>query len=122
LYITEEDHDQDADYAHLTPDALLDIVEDATGIPMTGLCIRCPAISTGSTKSSRRRGDRLIAKFYRPGRWSREALEDEHRFLADCEEAEIPVVCPIRLSDGNTLGRAGQHSFHALPQKGRQGL
>ena len=49
-----------------------------------------------------RRGERIIAKFYRPGRWSRTALEDEHRFLADCAEAEIPVVCPLTLPGGGT--------------------
>src|SRR5439155_24746619 len=44
------------------------------------------------------------AKFYRPGRWSKEAILDEHRFLAELHDAEVPVVPPIARDDGATLG------------------
>jgi Ser/Thr protein kinase RdoA (MazF antagonist) len=42
-------------------------------------------------------GERLVAKFYRPGRWSRAAILDEHGFLAELAEAELPVVPPLDL-------------------------
>ncbi|HET7839360.1 MAG TPA: serine/threonine protein kinase [Rectinemataceae bacterium] len=72
-------------------------------------------------------GRELIAKFYRPGRWTRAAILDEHRFLMDCAEAEIPVASPMRLPDGGTLGEAlveddegAEHpfSFALFPKKG----
>ena len=50
---------------------------------------------------------RVVAKFYRPGRWSRAAILDEHAFLAELAEAELPVVPPMTLDglgDGATLG------------------
>jgi len=48
-------------------------------------------------------GEALVAKFYRPGRWTRAAILDEHRFLLDLGEAEIPVVAPLAGADGGTL-------------------
>jgi Ser/Thr protein kinase RdoA (MazF antagonist) len=46
---------------------------------------------------------RRIVKFYRPGRWSREQILEEHQFLLDLSEAEIPAVAPLRFPDGQTL-------------------
>ena len=106
-----------ADFEHLTPEVLLDVVEEATGIPMTGLTIPLPSYINRVYELQTRSGDRLIVKFYRPGRWSRQALEDEHRFLADCADEEIPVVCPMHLSDSSTLGRMDGIYFALFPKK-----
>src|SRR5207244_583032 len=46
---------------------------------------------------------RVVVKFYRPGRWSRATIEDEHRFLADLAAAEVPAVAPMDLGTGTTL-------------------
>jgi Ser/Thr protein kinase RdoA (MazF antagonist) len=51
-----------------------------------------------------------VIKFYRPGRWSREQILDEHQFLADLRAADVPVVAPLPLADRSTL--------HTLPQLG----
>ena len=48
-------------------------------------------------------GERYIVKFYRPGRWSYDAVLEEHLFVADCAAAELPVVAPIGDEDGDTL-------------------
>lgn len=44
----------------------------------------------------------VIAKFYRPGRWSREQIAEEHRFLLQLAQEELPVVAPIEFG-GKTL-------------------
>jgi Ser/Thr protein kinase RdoA (MazF antagonist) len=44
-----------------------------------------------------------IVKFYRPGRWSREQILEEHRFLLDLAERDIPAVAPLAVKDGETL-------------------
>ncbi|MBN2627720.1 MAG: phosphotransferase, partial [Spirochaetales bacterium] len=49
-------------------------------------------------------GSHVVAKFYRPGRWSREQIEEEHRFLNALEENEIPVCVPRELPEGGTIG------------------
>lgn len=46
---------------------------------------------------------RRVVKFYRPGRWSREQILEEHQFLFDLLENEVPVVAPARFPDGQTL-------------------
>lgn len=50
-------------------------------------------------------GRAVVGKFYRPGRWSVDALDDEHDFLFDLDDAGVPVVLPLELDDdGGTLG------------------
>lgn len=49
-------------------------------------------------------GRSYVAKFYRPGRWTPEALEEEHSFLKDCGSAELTVALPFPDPDGETLG------------------
>lgn len=47
--------------------------------------------------------DRVIAKFYRPGRWSESALLEEHAFLYELENEGVPVVAPIRLKNKSSV-------------------
>jgi Ser/Thr protein kinase RdoA (MazF antagonist) len=57
---------------------------------------------------------RVVAKFYRPGRWSREAILDEHTFLAELAAEELPVVAPIDLGGGATLGATAEGILYAV--------
>ena len=67
-------------------------------------------------------GERFVVKFYRPGQWGREAVLDEHRFLLDCAEAEIPVVAPLRGRDGETLHAiTATDDANAAEARGRDG-
>lgn len=47
--------------------------------------------------------DRLVAKFYRPGRWKKESIQDEHDFLNDLNRESIPAVAPLILKNGKTI-------------------
>jgi Ser/Thr protein kinase RdoA (MazF antagonist) len=47
--------------------------------------------------------ERVIAKFYRPGRWPREALLEEHEFLFDLEREGVPVVAPLMQKNKSSL-------------------
>ena len=46
--------------------------------------------------------ERVIAKFYRPRRWSEAAIRDEHEFLADLQREGIPAIAPLTLKNGQT--------------------
>lgn len=46
--------------------------------------------------------NRIIAKFYRPGRWSAEAIRDEHDFLSDLQREGIPAIAPLPMKSGQT--------------------
>ncbi|MFN8613822.1 MAG: serine/threonine protein kinase [Vulcanimicrobiota bacterium] len=49
-------------------------------------------------------GERWVGKFYRPGRWTKAALLEEHDFLQELLDEGLPVVAPERLDSGSTLG------------------
>jgi Ser/Thr protein kinase RdoA (MazF antagonist) len=59
---------------------------------------------------------RLVVKFHRPGRWSRETILDEHAFLGELAAAEIPVVPPLDLGTGTTLGEIDGIYYAVFPK------
>ncbi len=59
----------------------------------------------------------VVVKFYRPGRWTTEAIEEEHAFAAELVEAEIPVVAPLVLA-GATLHRHEGYQYAVYPRRG----
>ena len=61
----------------------------------------------------------IIAKFYRPGRWTKEQILEEHQFLNDLEEAEIPAIGPLKFKD-NTLFQLEGHDLYytVFPKRG----
>jgi Ser/Thr protein kinase RdoA (MazF antagonist) len=87
----------------LTPDRILDAVEFG-GRRATGYALALNSLENRVYEIELEDGARVVAKFYRPGRWSKAAILDEHRFLAELHEAEIPVVPPILRDDGASLG------------------
>jgi Ser/Thr protein kinase RdoA (MazF antagonist) len=60
----------------------------------------------------------IIAKFYRPHRWSDEAIGEEHDFARELVESEIPIVAPIADEQGHTLRRHGPFRFALFPRAG----
>lgn len=59
----------------------------------------------------------VVAKFYRPERWSDAAIEEEHAFSMDLADQEIPVVAPLQV-DGDTLCHAGHYRLAVYPCHG----
>jgi len=59
----------------------------------------------------------VVAKFYRPGRWSEAQILEEHAFSAELAAAEVPAVAPLVL-DGRTLHQHGGFSFSVSPRRG----
>lgn len=86
----------------LTPDRVLDAVEFG-GRRATGYALALNSLENRVYEIELEEGARLVAKFYRPGRWSQQALLDEHQFLSELVAAEVPVVPPLRRPDGSTL-------------------
>ena len=102
----------------LNPERVISLVEEAMGVPCTNLCRPLTSYINRVFELSGRDGAGLVVKFYRPGRWSTAALLDEHTFLLELLEAEIPVVAPSRLVDGSSLGRFGDINFAVFPKRG----
>ena len=90
-------------FENLVPMMMIDAVEEAIGQRMGGLAAPLPSYINRVYEFETATGTRLIAKFYRPGRWSMEALAEEHQFVRQCAALEIPVVAPLALQNGSTL-------------------
>jgi Ser/Thr protein kinase RdoA (MazF antagonist) len=85
------------DYACLTPDTLLDAV-DQCGYQTDGRFIALNSYENRVYQIGIEAETPVIAKFYRPGRWSDEAIAEEHGFAKELAEQEIPVVAPLLIN------------------------
>ncbi|MCK9296550.1 MAG: serine/threonine protein kinase [Desulfobulbaceae bacterium] len=102
----------------LTPDTVISLVEKALDVRCTNLCRPLNSYINRVYELQGEDDTGLIVKFYRPGRWSPTALQDEHDFLLELHGEEIPVVPPLILPDGQTLGRYENMYFAVFPKKG----
>ncbi len=103
-------------FATLTPDLVLDAVEslgflsDARVLALNSYENRVYQVGIeGETP--------LIAKFYRPARWSDAAIREEHAFSFELAEHEVPVVAPL-LRDGESLFEHAGFRFALFPRRG----
>ncbi len=108
---------QQCAFETLTPEVVLSAVEEALGMYISNLCRPMNSYINRVFELADEDGEGLIAKFYRPSRWSRQALQEEHDYLLELEKAEVPVIAPLPLADGTTLGRTGSVYFAVFPKK-----
>jgi Ser/Thr protein kinase RdoA (MazF antagonist) len=87
----------------LTPDKVISCCEDSLGRSFTGYIHPLTSYINRVYEVESCDGERYIIKFYRPDRWTLEGILDEHDFILDCFQEEIPVVPPITLEGGGTL-------------------
>lgn len=104
-------------FEQLTPDFIMDAVES--------LDYRCDCrILTLNSYENRvyqvgiEDHEPLIAKFYRPERWSDGQILEEHDFMLALTEQELPVVAPLANASGETLYRYRDFRFSLSPCKG----
>lgn len=115
----------------ITPERVLAAVEHFD-VRCTGRCLSLQSmenrvydveIETSSEPSSEpsRPSDRFrVIKFYRPGRWSEAQILEEHEFLRDLVQNEVPVVAPLVDKNGKSLLCDGESGiWYALfPKQG----
>ena len=112
-----EDQNKRTAFHALTPDLVITLVEESLDTACTNLFRTLNSYINRVYELEREDGGGLVVKFYRPGRWSRDALQDEHDFLLELENAEVPVIPPLKLQDGHTLGSHGGIYFSIFPKK-----
>jgi Ser/Thr protein kinase RdoA (MazF antagonist) len=102
-------------FAELDPDTILtavesfDFVADGRLIALNSYENRVYQIGIEDAKP-------VIAKFYRPQRWSDEAILEEHAFAQELGEQEIPIAVPITSPEGSTLMHHGGFRFAVFPR------
>jgi Ser/Thr protein kinase RdoA (MazF antagonist) len=101
------------DFFTLTPDRVLEAVEQA-GHPTTGGCWALGSLENRVYEIELDDRSRVVAKFYRPGRWSEQTILDEHRLLGALVEAELPACAPIAFTGGETLRATPEGIFFAI--------
>ena len=106
----------------LTPDVVLDAL-DSVGLRGDGRLTALSSYENRVYQVQLEDGSAVVAKFYRPERWSNEQIQEEHDFAAELMAAEIPVIGPLSLVDQNagsaqTLHHFGGFAFSASPRRG----
>ena len=110
-------------YAGLTPDCVLDALEslglnpDGRLLALNSYENRVYQIWLDAPPGAAPQPPLVVAKFYRPERWSDAAILEEHGFTAELAEREIPVVPPLIIR-GATLHHHGGFRFALFPRKG----
>ena len=118
------DHNQNQNHIHafeaLTPDVVMDALA-SVGLYGDG---RLMALSSYENRvyqlhleNDTGAGRVVVAKFYRPERWSEAQILEEHAFSAELMAAEIPVIGPLVLQ-GTTLNHFGGFAFSVSPSRG----
>lgn len=110
------------DFSALLPDTVINAVEGVLGARCTNLCRPLNSYINRVYEVGLADGGYVIAKFYRPGRWSRAALQDELDFLQELEAAEVPVVAPLADQNGTRLHALAGIWFALFPKKGGRPL
>lgn len=114
--MTEEKIEGKTDYTELTPEVVLAAVESC-GYETSGRQLALNSYENRVYRCELERGDAVIAKFYRPGRWSNEAIIEEHGFSLALAADEIPVVAPMLVA-GETLFEYAGYRFALFPLRG----
>ena len=103
-------------YAQLDPDTILAAL-DSVGLATDGRLLALNSFENRVFQIGIEDAAPVVAKFYRPQRWSDEAIDEEHAFVTELAAHEIPVVAPLVL-EGGTLHRHADFRFAVYPRCG----
>ncbi len=112
-----EEQTESHPYSALTPDAVLDAIE-AQGFHCDGRIFPLNSYENRVYQIGIEDSQPLIAKFYRPQRWSEAQIREEQAFSFELAEQEWPVVVPERDSNGESLHRYKDFHFSLFERKG----
>jgi Ser/Thr protein kinase RdoA (MazF antagonist) len=113
----EEELNKNAPYAGLTPDTVLDAV-DSAGWKSDGTQLALNSYENRVYQVGVEGGPPLVAKFYRPARWTDSAILEEHSFVAELADLEVPAVPPLKSAEGRTLMLHAGYRFALFRRQG----
>ena len=103
-------------YYQLDPDTVLQSIE-SLGLMADGRLLPLNSYENRVYQVGIEDADPLVAKFYRPGRWTDEQILEEHGFSLEIAAAEIPLIAPL-VYQGSTLHRFGGFRFALFRRQG----
>src|SRR5512137_689174 len=104
-------------YATLTPERVLDAL-DTVGIHGDGRLLALNSYENRVYQVWRDEAPAVVAKFYRPRRWTDAQILEEHAFVGELAAQEIPVVAPLVLAGGSTIAHSDPFRFAVYPRRG----
>ena len=105
-----------APFSSLTPDTVLNAL-DSAGFRGDGRLIALNSYENRVYQVYLEEGPPIVAKFYRPARWSDAQILEEHAYTIELAEREIPVVAPV-MAGATTLANFGIFRFAVYPRRG----
>ncbi|MCW8945050.1 MAG: serine/threonine protein kinase [Sedimenticola sp.] len=109
--------EQDTPYASLTPETILQALESVGYRPSGGM-LALNSYENRVYQIGMEDAEPLVAKFYRPERWSSESILEEHQFSLALADDEIPVIAPLVDAKGATLHEYQNYRFALFPRRG----
>lgn len=106
----------EAPYTTLSPDRVLSAITVA-GLHADGRLLALNSYENRVYQIGIDGGTFVVAKFYRPGRWSDAAIAEEHAFARELADAELPVAAPLAF-DGDTLLQHDGFRYAIYPRRG----
>lgn len=103
-------------YSDLSPDRILDAIE-GLGLVTDGRLLALNSYENRVYRVGLEGTPPVVAKFYRPGRWSDRQILEEHAFTLELAAHEIPAIPPIEIQ-GRTLHRHEGFRFALTPMRG----
>jgi Ser/Thr protein kinase RdoA (MazF antagonist) len=103
-------------YYKLDPDTVISAIE-STGLICDGRQLALNSYENRVYQVGLEEALPVVAKFYRPGRWTDEQILEEHEFSAEIVEAEIPLVPPMVIN-GQTLHQHDGFRFAVFERRG----
>ena len=103
-------------FESLTPDLVLDALE-SVGLRGDGRLTALSSYENRVYQVQLEDGSAVVAKFYRPQRWSEAQILEEHAFAAELMAFEVPAIGPLVLG-GATLHHFGGFAFSVSPRRG----
>ncbi len=107
----------DTPYADLSPETILSALE-SVGYQPSGGMLALNSYENRVYQIGMEDAPPLVAKFYRPERWSDASIQEEHDFTLALAADEIPVVPPLQDPAGNTLHHYQGYRFALFPRRG----
>ena len=104
-------------YDSLTPDRVIEAVE-SLGYLCDARLLALNSYENRVYQVGLEEQEPVIAKFYRPQRWSSEQILEEHAFSHELQQADISVVAPLAADDGETLHSHGRFQFALFRRQG----
>ncbi len=104
------------EYENLSYDLILTAIE-RLGLDPSGRILALNSYENRVFQIELNEKENIIAKFYRPGRWSDEAILEEHKFSLSLDKNEIPVVAPFEFKN-NTMFFYEGFRFALFPSRG----